>query len=712
MRNRALLPRLPQKLAGGVTLTLCLAWTCTVFAYDGPWPTIFDWNVAPSAYGSYYNPSMDQYGFHDPITDPLRNRITPVPWPGMYFVWDDSRIFTCYDKVLEQQRPLAIYLDAGTFPLGNNPNATNKDPQALSKTMNYLSGLPAQSGAPNSQGRLDYVFMDFEPRWESIIDDNVAEAVRQVRNHPNPRINQAKLGNYDYYPCNDFSWIWYPGSTTPANASYFNTGVNVAQPSLYPNEVNERHTDAGLWGSNVAPNKRSALFWGPLAKLSAVKKQLPAGHELIPYINNMVQYNDDPYRADPPTREDNAASLQHYRLRGADSYYVWRTMTLEMEDGTPCTYNYTQQQNDEYRGDMLEAWTNLDWLFAGGGSSQILNLETDKTGGLQWSGTVTDRGVAVLVSNLGNDTTWFDMPDVGSYNDQLVDGFNIDPGTHRLEVFQTNTIPLALVDNGCPGTGLHSYTLTATSPGIMTLSKFTVDGEVHQVFNEGAQSDWLGDGSASESETTDSYVIFGDMRLPDLSGEPWDYDTYPDGPPGKVTLETITGGDNSGMGTLDNYDEIDIPIWDAYMKLGAPSDVEETVDLIQLVVPDGRGFSITLTLVTSENHDPLTGESTTTTHELTLSLPTLTTGDANGDGAVDSADASIMARHWLQESGATWADGDFNRDGAVNDIDVTMLAANWTGDTSSVPEPSSMMFLLTLVGPLAFMRSRKNSLQT
>ena len=95
-----------------------------------------------------------------------------------------------------------------------------------------------------------------------------------------------------------------------------------------------------------------------------------------------------------------------------------------MEDGTPSTYD-----NDEYRGDMLEAWTSLDWLYAGDNQSQILNLETDKTGGLQWSGTISDQGVAVLVSNLGNDTVWFDMPDVGQYNDQMIDGFDIAPGT-------------------------------------------------------------------------------------------------------------------------------------------------------------------------------------------------------------------------------------------------------------------------------------------
>ena len=42
-------------------------------------------------------------------------------------------------------------------------------------------------------------------------------------------------------------------------------------------------------------------------------------------------------------------------------------------------------------------------------------------------------------------------------------------------------------------------------------------------------------------------------------------------------------------------------------------------------------------------------------------------GDANRDGAVDDADASILAAHWQTASGATWEMGDFNVDGAVND---------------------------------------------
>ncbi|MCX7428864.1 MAG: fibronectin type III domain-containing protein [Planctomycetia bacterium] len=55
-------------------------------------------------------------------------------------------------------------------------------------------------------------------------------------------------------------------------------------------------------------------------------------------------------------------------------------------------------------------------------------------------------------------------------------------------------------------------------------------------------------------------------------------------------------------------------------------------------------------------------------------------GDANLDGVVDDADATILACHWQQPSGATWQDGDFNGDGAVNDPDAAIFAAHYGED--------------------------------
>jgi hypothetical protein len=73
-------------------------------------------------------------------------------------------------------------------------------------------------------------------------------------------------------------------------------------------------------------------------------------------------------------------------------------------------------------------------------------------------------------------------------------------------------------------------------------------------------------------------------------------------------------------------------------------------------------------------------------------------GDANDDGVVNDADASILGAHWLQSVTGGVGDGDFNSDGVVNDRDAAILAAHWTtaGVEGSVPEPSTLVLLAGL----------------
>ena len=77
-------------------------------------------------------------------------------------------------------------------------------------------------------------------------------------------------------------------------------------------------------------------------------------------------------------------------------------------------------------------------------------------------------------------------------------------------------------------------------------------------------------------------------------------------------------------------------------------------------------------------------------------------GDANGDCVVNDADAAILAANWQTLTGATWSMGDFNDDGKVNDADATILATNWRagvfGTEATVPEPTSLVLLMCLVG--------------
>ena len=84
-------------------------------------------------------------------------------------------------------------------------------------------------------------------------------------------------------------------------------------------------------------------------------------------------------------------------------------------------------------------------------------------------------------------------------------------------------------------------------------------------------------------------------------------------------------------------------------------------------------------------------------------------GDANFDNVVDEKDAEILALHWGDAGTAAWADGDFNGDRKVNALDASILAANWgtgTSEANTVPEPSSLIFLLYISGVLMFMRRR------
>ena len=89
-------------------------------------------------------------------------------------------------------------------------------------------------------------------------------------------------------------------------------------------------------------------------------------------------------------------------------------------------------------------------------------------------------------------------------------------------------------------------------------------------------------------------------------------------------------------------------------------------------------------------------------------------GDANKDGKVDGSDVTILAGNWQYgadgNGSATWEMGDFNGDGKVDGSDVTILAGNWqhgvTVATTSVPEPSIIVLLLTAIAGLLLIRQR------
>ena len=89
-------------------------------------------------------------------------------------------------------------------------------------------------------------------------------------------------------------------------------------------------------------------------------------------------------------------------------------------------------------------------------------------------------------------------------------------------------------------------------------------------------------------------------------------------------------------------------------------------------------------------------------------------GDANNDGKVDGSDVTILAGNWqygVDGNGtASWEMGDFNGDGKVDGSDVTILAGNWqygvNATTAAVPEPSTLLLLLTAAAGLYVIRRK------
>jgi hypothetical protein len=84
-------------------------------------------------------------------------------------------------------------------------------------------------------------------------------------------------------------------------------------------------------------------------------------------------------------------------------------------------------------------------------------------------------------------------------------------------------------------------------------------------------------------------------------------------------------------------------------------------------------------------------------------------GDANLDGTVNATDLNALAVNWQSDS-AVWSSGDFTGEGSVNASDLNVIGSNWRKSIGSaaaahnVPEPSSLMLLLIVVGSIAASR--------
>jgi hypothetical protein len=208
-------------------------------------------------------------------------------------------------------------------------------------------------------------------------------------------------------------------------------------------------------------------------------------------------------------------------------------------------------------------------------------------------------------------------------------------------------------------------------------------------------------GAAFENESTDADALAGLANLTlifeggledidpfEVAGE--DMGAVREGFDGNFVLDTLQLGGEAGVGQVQLIDLFDNqPEWEG----------SEALYVENLLLRDGSYLDLNGLNLYYRTFTNLGG-----TIELggggmfLVSIP----GDANCNGVVDDADASILASHW-QQTGMDWEDGDFNNDGIVNDRDASIMAAHWQqtwedeGESAAaVPEPSAIILCIPL----------------
>lgn len=344
---------------------------------------------------------------------------------------------------------------------------------------------------------MNFVFADYECSYGQVtagictdqdVLDSIDKTVAMVTSHGNPNISGAAIGQYNYYPgAQDRSELWGEYDRTEAAATYLASGLNIAMPSLYPNSAHRNHHTRPDLHDEVAVSIAHALFWTPLERYSSARRALPDGHMIIPWMGGLIRVAG--YEAPVPSREEVRSLIQHIRLRGADGYYTW-------SHGDNINY----ASRPEFRDDVYQqGWRPLDWFFELAGDSRILNLGTNKSGGLEWSGVRRGDRVLMVFSNY---TAAEAQVDLGHLGMQEIPRYSppIPPGGHILRDYTVGPQVQWQFNEGQGGTTSQSepdYPSPFGNPSMVegTLSGVTwVPGVVGQAlkFNGWASVD-LGD---------------------------------------------------------------------------------------------------------------------------------------------------------------------------------------------------------------------------
>ena len=131
------------------------------------YPLLFDWQI-------------------DNDIDPAHPEVTPVPFTGGRINPLGQEAINCINQNYSQNRPVSVML----------ANLLTDEP--IPKTLQHSVELWLEA-VLTYVPRLDYVFMDLEqsPQDHTNVREVTSRIINIIRNHPDPLINQARIGNYN-----------------------------------------------------------------------------------------------------------------------------------------------------------------------------------------------------------------------------------------------------------------------------------------------------------------------------------------------------------------------------------------------------------------------------------------------------------------------------------------------------------------------------------
>jgi hypothetical protein len=407
-------------------------------------PKIFHWAGMYSAGSGNTDADNITLAGYNPVPflwryDPTANGV-PSPRARLTYHWQHSGAIAASSLAW---RAFLVFQDAAPV-IGGNAAEVND----IANTVAWFQ----KQGYP-----IDYVFADLEGYYPDGDWSNLYNLINQVRGVPVGAT--TGIGNFAWYPGMIDLSADYPKSADrrPMN-QYYGTaagnglaGLNVAMPVAYVMQAYDLHADdPSDWGSTwwqnsglpnslissltynqqaaigspyLSPNERAGMFYAPLEQVSLAKRNLPAGHQLIPWVSAFQSVAGVPTLQPgmAPTLQDNEALLEHLRLRGADGFYTFGYDGFAAYQGTYADGStFTEPPLHAYSAAMASAWHSLDWFFAL--PTQVgmviadlpLNLLTFKNtggtyidpagrnGGIEWSGYQRGNRVLAVISNLGN----------------------------------------------------------------------------------------------------------------------------------------------------------------------------------------------------------------------------------------------------------------------------------------------------------------------